>query len=214
MLTELVHRASVRDARDFSVHFLCGGLSACVATLAVHPVDVLRTRFAAQGEPRVSGQVRKGVPEGWAGEGWGPFSLEGTKLGDGDSGLQVLQPVPETVTALGTRQGAQSLLRGHRTWRGKRTSTKWPSSEAQPFRASSEGGSLRYSCQHLGASVKRASLPGATFPSATLGLCSALRYPQAGRVSPAGPLQKIEYMSNRSILKKNRPRSPCIKIAC
>lgn len=60
VLTELVHRASVRDARDFSVHFLCGGLSACVATLAVHPVDVLRTRFAAQGEPRVSGQVRKG----------------------------------------------------------------------------------------------------------------------------------------------------------
>lgn len=49
VLTELVHRASVRDARDFSVHFLCGGLSACVATLAVHPVDVLRTRFAAQG---------------------------------------------------------------------------------------------------------------------------------------------------------------------
>ncbi|XP_055264588.1 mitochondrial thiamine pyrophosphate carrier isoform X2 [Moschus berezovskii] len=54
VLTELVHRASVRDARDFSVHFLCGGLSACVATLAVHPVDVLRTRFAAQGEPRFS----------------------------------------------------------------------------------------------------------------------------------------------------------------
>ncbi|XP_068387308.1 mitochondrial thiamine pyrophosphate carrier isoform X5 [Eschrichtius robustus] len=48
VLTELVHRASVRDARDFSVHFVCGGLSACVATLAVHPVDVLRTRFAAQ----------------------------------------------------------------------------------------------------------------------------------------------------------------------
>uniref|UniRef100_A0A3Q2LE33 Solute carrier family 25 member 19 n=1 Tax=Equus caballus TaxID=9796 RepID=A0A3Q2LE33_HORSE len=52
LLTELVHRASVHDARDFSVHFVCGGLSACVATLAVHPVDVLRTRFAAQGEPR------------------------------------------------------------------------------------------------------------------------------------------------------------------
>ncbi|XP_023387449.1 mitochondrial thiamine pyrophosphate carrier isoform X4 [Pteropus vampyrus] len=48
MLTELVHRASVYDARDFSVHFVCGGLSACAATLAVHPVDVLRTRFAAQ----------------------------------------------------------------------------------------------------------------------------------------------------------------------
>lgn len=164
MLTELVHRASVRDARDFSVHFLCGGLSACVATLAVHPVDVLRTRFAAQGEPRVSGQVRKGVPERWGGvPGWGPFSLEGTKLGERSGGLQALQPVPETVAALSTRQGAHSLLRGRRTWRGKRTNTKWPSSEAQPFRASSEGESLQYSCQHLGASVKRASLPGADF---------------------------------------------------
>lgn len=60
MLTELVHRASVRDACNFSVHFVCGGLSACVATLTVHPVDVLRTRFAAQGEPKVSGLAREG----------------------------------------------------------------------------------------------------------------------------------------------------------
>uniref|UniRef100_A0A673VPW3 Solute carrier family 25 member 19 n=1 Tax=Suricata suricatta TaxID=37032 RepID=A0A673VPW3_SURSU len=52
LLTELVHRASKYDARDFSVHFVCGGLSASAATLAVHPVDVLRTRFAAQGEPK------------------------------------------------------------------------------------------------------------------------------------------------------------------
>ncbi|KAL4687601.1 hypothetical protein H8959_019729 [Pygathrix nigripes] len=48
MLTELVHRGSVYDAREFSVHFVCGGLAACMATLTVHPVDVLRTRFAAQ----------------------------------------------------------------------------------------------------------------------------------------------------------------------
>ncbi|XP_036125348.1 mitochondrial thiamine pyrophosphate carrier isoform X2 [Molossus molossus] len=61
MLTELVHRASVHDARDSSVHFVCGGLSACVATLAVHPVDVLRTRFAAQGEPRVYKTLRDAV---------------------------------------------------------------------------------------------------------------------------------------------------------
>nr|XP_058904094.1 mitochondrial thiamine pyrophosphate carrier isoform X1 [Kogia breviceps]XP_058904095.1 mitochondrial thiamine pyrophosphate carrier isoform X1 [Kogia breviceps] len=61
VLTELVHRASVHDARDFSVHFVCGGLSACVATLAVHPVDVLRTRFAAQGEPRVYKTLRNAV---------------------------------------------------------------------------------------------------------------------------------------------------------
>ncbi|XP_037350265.1 mitochondrial thiamine pyrophosphate carrier [Talpa occidentalis] len=61
LLTELVHRARVRDARQFSVHFVCGGLSACAATLAVHPVDVLRTRFAAQGEPRVYPSLRHAV---------------------------------------------------------------------------------------------------------------------------------------------------------
>ncbi|XP_066237287.1 mitochondrial thiamine pyrophosphate carrier isoform X1 [Saccopteryx leptura] len=61
ILTEVVHRASVHDARDFSVHFVCGGLSACMATLTVHPVDVLRTRFAAQGEPRVYKTLRDAV---------------------------------------------------------------------------------------------------------------------------------------------------------
>ncbi|XP_020921709.1 mitochondrial thiamine pyrophosphate carrier isoform X1 [Sus scrofa] len=61
VLTELVHRASVRDARDFSVHFVCGGLSACVATLTMHPLDVLRTRYAAQGEPRVYRALRDAV---------------------------------------------------------------------------------------------------------------------------------------------------------
>ncbi|XP_006886436.1 PREDICTED: mitochondrial thiamine pyrophosphate carrier [Elephantulus edwardii] len=61
LLTELVHRTSEYDARDFSVHFVCGGLSACAATLAVHPVDVLRTRFAAQGEPRVYKTLRDAV---------------------------------------------------------------------------------------------------------------------------------------------------------
>lgn len=61
LLTELVHRASVYDARDVSVHFVCGGLSACAATLAVHPVDVLRTRFAAQGEPKIYKTLRDAV---------------------------------------------------------------------------------------------------------------------------------------------------------
>lgn len=61
LLTELVHRATAHDAREFSVHFVCGGLSACMATLTVHPVDVLRTRFAAQGEPRVYKTLRDAV---------------------------------------------------------------------------------------------------------------------------------------------------------
>ncbi|XP_032097595.1 mitochondrial thiamine pyrophosphate carrier isoform X1 [Sapajus apella] len=69
MLTELVHRGSVYDAREFSVHFVCGGLSACVATLAVHPVDVLRTRFAAQGEPKVYNTLRHAVGTMYRNEG-------------------------------------------------------------------------------------------------------------------------------------------------
>lgn len=53
MLTELAHRAIEPGASKFSLHFFCGGLSACLATLTVQPVDVLRTRLAAQGEPKV-----------------------------------------------------------------------------------------------------------------------------------------------------------------
>nr|CAB3266171.1 mitochondrial thiamine pyrophosphate carrier-like [Phallusia mammillata] len=35
------------------IHFGCGCLSGAVATVTAHPVDVLRTRFAAQKEPKV-----------------------------------------------------------------------------------------------------------------------------------------------------------------
>lgn len=52
-LTKLVHNVTSYDARDSFVHFVCGGLAACTATVAVQPVDTLRTRFAAQGEPKV-----------------------------------------------------------------------------------------------------------------------------------------------------------------
>lgn len=34
-------------------HFVCGGLAGCAATLASQPFDVIRTRFVAQGEPKV-----------------------------------------------------------------------------------------------------------------------------------------------------------------
>ncbi|XP_020858099.1 mitochondrial thiamine pyrophosphate carrier [Phascolarctos cinereus] len=61
LLTELVHRTVWHDPRNFSVHFVCGGISACAATLAVQPVDVLRTRFAAQGEPKIYRNLRHGV---------------------------------------------------------------------------------------------------------------------------------------------------------
>ncbi|XP_033031474.1 mitochondrial thiamine pyrophosphate carrier-like [Trachypithecus francoisi] len=69
MLTELVHRGSVYDAREFSVHFVCGGLAACMATLTVHPVDVLRTRFAAQGEPKVYNTLRHALGTMYRSEG-------------------------------------------------------------------------------------------------------------------------------------------------
>lgn len=52
-LTKLVHNVTSYNARDSFVHFICGGLAACTATVAVQPVDTLRTRFAAQGEPKV-----------------------------------------------------------------------------------------------------------------------------------------------------------------
>ena len=34
-------------------HFVCGGTCGVLATLAAQPFDVIRTRFVAQGEPKV-----------------------------------------------------------------------------------------------------------------------------------------------------------------
>ncbi|KAK7506412.1 hypothetical protein BaRGS_00002524, partial [Batillaria attramentaria] len=34
-------------------HTVCGGFSGCVASAVIHPIDVLRTRFIAQGEPKI-----------------------------------------------------------------------------------------------------------------------------------------------------------------
>ncbi|NXU58783.1 TPC protein, partial [Turnix velox] len=60
-LTKLVHNLTSYNARDSSVHFVCGGLAACTATAAVQPVDTLRTRFAAQGEPKIYPSLRHAV---------------------------------------------------------------------------------------------------------------------------------------------------------
>ncbi|NXY83436.1 TPC protein, partial [Alcedo cyanopectus] len=60
-LTRLVHTVSSYDARHSCVHFVCGGLAACTATVAVQPVDTLRTRFAAQGEPKIYHNLRHAV---------------------------------------------------------------------------------------------------------------------------------------------------------
>ncbi|XP_031557885.1 mitochondrial thiamine pyrophosphate carrier-like [Actinia tenebrosa] len=34
-------------------HFICGGISGCAASFAIQPLDVIRTRLVAQGEPKV-----------------------------------------------------------------------------------------------------------------------------------------------------------------
>ncbi|XP_040291614.1 mitochondrial thiamine pyrophosphate carrier [Bufo bufo] len=61
VLTKTIHTSTSLDARAPVVHFFCGGLAACSATLTVQPLDTLRTRFAAQGEPKVYRTLRYAV---------------------------------------------------------------------------------------------------------------------------------------------------------
>ncbi|KAF0032628.1 hypothetical protein F2P81_014918 [Scophthalmus maximus] len=60
-LTEVAHKSTPYDSQTAGVHFLCGGLSACSATVVCQPLDTLRTRFAAQGEPKVYRSLRHAV---------------------------------------------------------------------------------------------------------------------------------------------------------
>lgn len=60
-LTEAVHRSTAYDSRAAGIHFICGGLSACSATVVCQPLDTLRTRFVAQGEPKVYHNLRYAV---------------------------------------------------------------------------------------------------------------------------------------------------------
>ncbi|KAM4012516.1 mitochondrial thiamine pyrophosphate carrier-like [Anomaloglossus baeobatrachus] len=60
-LTKAIHTSTSFDSRAPAMHFLCGGLAACSATLAVQPLDTLRTRFAAQGEPKVYRTLRHAI---------------------------------------------------------------------------------------------------------------------------------------------------------
>uniref|UniRef100_A0A8C7KMP8 Mitochondrial thiamine pyrophosphate carrier n=1 Tax=Oncorhynchus kisutch TaxID=8019 RepID=A0A8C7KMP8_ONCKI len=57
-LTEMAHKSTAYDSQTAGVHFVCGGLAACSATVACQPLDTLRTRFAAQGEPKVRANHR------------------------------------------------------------------------------------------------------------------------------------------------------------
>ncbi|XP_026016365.1 mitochondrial thiamine pyrophosphate carrier-like [Astatotilapia calliptera] len=68
-LTELVHQKMLYDSQTAGVHFVCGGLAACSATVVCQPLDTLRTRFAAQGEPKVYRNLRHAVSTMWRSEG-------------------------------------------------------------------------------------------------------------------------------------------------
>ncbi|KAJ8254435.1 hypothetical protein COCON_G00210470 [Conger conger] len=60
-LTEMVHTRTAYSSQKPGVHFVCGGFAACSATAVCQPLDTLRTRFAAQGEPRVYRSLRHAV---------------------------------------------------------------------------------------------------------------------------------------------------------
>ncbi|XP_029914047.1 mitochondrial thiamine pyrophosphate carrier [Myripristis murdjan] len=68
-LTEFVHKTTLYDSQTAGVHFVCGGLAACSATVACQPLDTLRTRFAAQGEPKVYRNLRHAVSKMYRTEG-------------------------------------------------------------------------------------------------------------------------------------------------
>ncbi|XP_039907908.1 mitochondrial thiamine pyrophosphate carrier [Simochromis diagramma] len=68
-LTELVHQKTLYDSQTAGIHFVCGGLAACSATVVCQPLDTLRTRFAAQGEPKVYRNLRHAVSTMWRSEG-------------------------------------------------------------------------------------------------------------------------------------------------
>ncbi|XP_042248061.1 mitochondrial thiamine pyrophosphate carrier [Thunnus maccoyii] len=60
-LTEVVHKMTPYESQTAGVHFVCGGVAACSATVVCQPLDTLRTRFAAQGEPKVYRNLRNAV---------------------------------------------------------------------------------------------------------------------------------------------------------
>ncbi|XP_004071531.1 mitochondrial thiamine pyrophosphate carrier [Oryzias latipes] len=69
VLTKMVYKLTPYDSQSAGVHFFCGGLAACSATVVCQPLDTLRTRFASQGEPKVYRNLRHAVSTMWRTEG-------------------------------------------------------------------------------------------------------------------------------------------------
>lgn len=57
MLTQVLNRYATNLASNPALqstsHFFCGSVAGCAATVVTQPLDVLRARFIAQGEPRI-----------------------------------------------------------------------------------------------------------------------------------------------------------------
>jgi solute carrier family 25 thiamine pyrophosphate transporter 19 len=66
----------IRPGRDKSdrekmlVHFICGGLAACISVLTNQPMDTIRTRLVTQGEPRVYSGIVDALRKIYAREGF------------------------------------------------------------------------------------------------------------------------------------------------
>jgi solute carrier family 25 thiamine pyrophosphate transporter 19 len=50
-----------KDVYRPMVHFVCGGIAGCLATVFSFPSDIVRTRLVAQGEPKVCRSVEKRI---------------------------------------------------------------------------------------------------------------------------------------------------------
>jgi solute carrier family 25 thiamine pyrophosphate transporter 19 len=70
---EMWPRSIETESRKFATHFACGGLAATFTMLTNQPIDVIRTRFAAQGEPRLYTSIADACRKIYAHEGMNGF---------------------------------------------------------------------------------------------------------------------------------------------
>lgn len=58
-MTKIMKRTTLTPAEENFTNFFCGSVATGVATLVSFPFDVVRTRFVAQGEPKVRVCIRR-----------------------------------------------------------------------------------------------------------------------------------------------------------